>query len=417
MNPAWASSLDAFPLPGPVWLLRLLLLLCFFAHVVFMNLMAGGAFLAAVYALKGKPKHLWVAGRLARMLPYATPLAILMGVGAFLFAQILYGPLVYSAGVLMGAPLILVIPVLILAYSLMYFTSWQWERLGRARGYALAAIVLLLGYVGFAFANWFSLVLEPDRFLAKHLAHPGGWQLDLADFTVLPRFLHTLLAMVAVAGLWVAWGGMRRLRLEPEEGRWQFRSGATWFSGATIVNMVVGAWWLMALPQEPRKALSGGDLAGTASLLVGFAGGVTAIVLVLRGINSIRPARLVNGAIHALLISLLAMAVTRDAVRGAYLREAFSLDRLPVRTQWGALLLFLAVLAAGSCTVYWLARLARRSRGPRPGEEPPVQGPGLTDSGLRRILPTEQGFTRQSPTDSGPGRAAPGAAPQRLDDE
>jgi hypothetical protein len=242
--------------------------------------------------------------------------------------------------------------------------------------------------------------------------------MDLADFTVLPRFLHTLLAMVAVAGLWVAWGGMRRLRLEPEEGRWQFRSGATWFSGATVVNMVVGVWWLMALPPDPRKALSGGDLVGTAGLLLGFAGGVAAIVLVLNGINSVRPARLVNGATYALLASLLAMAVTRDAVRGAYLSEAFNLDRLPVRTQWGALLLFLAVLAAGSFAVYRLANLARRSHGPRPGEEGPVQGPGLTDSGLRRILPTEQGFTRQSPTDSGSGRGAPApAAPQRFDDE
>ena len=409
-------ALDALPLPGPVWLLRLLLVLFLFVHLVFVDLMAGGAFMATVYAFKGKPKHWWVAGKLVRMLPYATPIAVLFGVASYLFTQVLYGPLFYSAAILVGAPFILIVPVLVAAYSLTVLTSWLWEELGKARGYFTLGIFALLSYAGFVYSNLFALVLEPERFYAKYLAHPNGWQLDMADFTVLPRFLHMAFAMVAMAGLWVAWGGMRRLRLEPEEGRWQFRSGATWFAGATLVNAVIGAWWFLAVPSEQRMALAGGSLVGTVALMAGFAAAVAAVILVLNGINSIRPARWVNAAFHSLLLCILAMVIVRDSLRGAYLEGAYSLGKLPVRTQGWALGLFLVVFAAGAGLATWLVRLARRSRKRGPGDEEPIRGPGLTDTGLRRILPSESGFVRP-PAETGPQRSQPSqTGPIRLDE-
>jgi hypothetical protein len=406
---------DPSPVPGPVWLLKVLLYVTFLFHVLFMNLTFGGALLATVYGFKGKPKHLVAAWSLMRPMPYLIAFTITFGVAPLLFVQVLYGPLVYTAAILMGVPFILIIPALLLAYSLAYFCKNRWERLGSWRKVLSLLLFLLFGYVGFTYVNLFTLMLEPDRFHNKYLNHPGGLQMNLADPTIWPRFLHVLLGAVAVSGLWVAISGLRRLSLEPEQGRWQYRSGATWTAGATLVNFAAGAWWLLAIPREVMMIYMGGDALATGAFALGLACALATLVLVLLGINALKPKPYLMGSMHSLVLTLACMVVMRDRLRDAGLGAQYDVTKLPVSPQWGAILLFAGLFLSGAAVAAWLLRQghkARRERKEREGQV--LQGPGLMDSGLRRLSDADSGIFRGGLGDSSSGfRTGPGESGSR----
>jgi len=403
------------PLPAPVWLLKALLLLTFIVHLLFMNLMAGGNLLAALFAFKGKPRHLDAARGLVRIMPYATAFAIVFGVAPLLFIQVLYGPLFYTSAILIGTPFLLSIPVIILAYALMYLVRYRWDKLKRSRPWLPLLNFLLLGYVGFIMTSLSTLMLDPDRFKNMYLAHPGGWQLNMAEPTLIPRFLHMMVGAIAVAGLYVAIRGARRLRLEPEQGRWQYRSGATWFAGATLVNMALGVWWLLALPKEQMMTLMGGSLPASIAFGVALAAALLALCGALLGINSVKPGPYLWGTAGALVAVFAGMAIMRDAIRGAALRPDYVVQALPVGSQWGAIGLFALLMGAGAWVCWWLLKqqkIAGSERRPKP------PSPGLTDSGIRSLHPGDSRTTIPAVTDSGAHRLPPSSSgPHRLVDE
>lgn len=404
------------PAPAPLYLLKILLHATFLLHLLFLNVVWGGTFLSTVYLFKGREKHREAASYLAGYLPSLTAFAILFGVAPLLFVQVLYGRLFYTASILLGTPFLLVIPVLLGAYALLYLLKGSLAADAPGAPWIALGAFLGLGYVGFTFANLFALLADPERFPAKYQSHPGGFQFNLADFTVLPRFLHVFLASVALAGLWAALRGARRLPLEPERGRWQYRSGLTWFAGATLVNFAVGTWWLLALPPEGLHAAMGGSLPGTLGLAGGIVFGVLALVLALLGVNSLRASAFLRASAACLLLTLLFMVLLRDAVRDALLKAAGETPPA-FRPQWGALSLFLALfLAGGALAVYLFVVLARARRATRK-EEP--SGPGLSDSGAHAVSPSESGVRKLLPSDSQPLRSTSPSSSgvRRLDDE
>jgi hypothetical protein len=348
--------LDPAPVPAPIWLLKALLYVTFFVHVVLMNLILGGSLMAVYYGFKGQEKHIDAAGILSRMLPWAMPFTITFGVAPLLFVQVIYGPLFYAASIPMGVPFLMIIPVVIAAYYMMYYNSWRYETLGSKRPWIALAIFGLLGYVGFTYSNVFTLMLDPDRIHSKYLAHPDGFQMNLLEPTLLPRFLHMFLGAVAVSGLYMAFMGLKKLQDEPERGRWMYRSGATWFSGATLVSIAVGIWWLLALPDDQMKALMGGSLPATIAFGVGFLTGIGSFVFVLWAMNSSKPKRYFVVGKILVVVTLLCMIFIRDQIRDAGISSFFKLADLPVAPQWGVLSLFLVIFVLGLVVVYWLIK-------------------------------------------------------------
>lgn len=412
MMPAFPPP-DPSPVPAPVWMLKILLYVTFLAHLLFMNLTAGGALMTVVFAFKGKARHWDAAGQLAKGLPYLMPFTITFGVAPLLFVQVLYGPLMYTAAILMGVPFILVIPAVMLAYALMYLLSSRWATLGVLRGYCALLIFLLLGFVGFTYTNLFTLMLEPERFHDMYVNRPTGFRMNLADPTVFPRFLHMMLGAVAVAGLWIAIMGLRRLRMEPEQGRWQYRYGATWFAGATIVNIVVGLWWLLDVPLQERMIFMGQDLAATVAFGLGAAAGVSALVLALMGINSLKPKPLLMGSMHSLVVTMACMIVMRDRLRDAALKTDYDLSKLHVASQWGAIALFIVLFLAGIVAVVWLLRQASKAASAKTPGDDVNRGPGLMDSGIRPISAADSGAYRGGFPESGAYRPSPGESAAR----
>lgn len=354
--------LDPAPVPGPILLFKILLYATFSLHLVFMNLLLGGGLLMTIYAFKGKEKHLDAARSIAKALPLSMPFAISFGVAPLLFVQVLYGPLFYSASIPMAVPFLLIFPVAILAYYAAYILSWKWDSLGAIRPWLSCGFLGLLLYIGFTYSNVFTLMLDPERVKAKYLAHPGGWQMNLAEPSLIARFSHMFIGAVSLAGLYIAYLGLRRLVAEPERGRWMFRSGATWFSGAVILQIVTGLWWLLDLPKEQMAVVLGGSPVGTALFHTGALGSVACLVLVLLTLNRMKPWRFFGTAVALFFFNLLAMVVTRDLIRDAAVEPFLDPFALPTSPQWGVLSLFLLLFVAGLATMGWLLKLATKTR-------------------------------------------------------
>ena len=97
---------DPMPLPAPVWLLRTLLLLTFFLHILFMNTLLGGTAIALGCSLQRRSSKFaaLLAADLGRMLPSVFAFTITLGVAPLLFLQVIYGHLLYTSSILMAVP-------------------------------------------------------------------------------------------------------------------------------------------------------------------------------------------------------------------------------------------------------------------------------------------------------------------------
>ena len=258
-------GLDPLPLPGPAWLLRALLTLTFFLHLLFMNFVLGGSLLAAVDRLRGRdparPHHRALSAWLAGLMPVSVAAAVTFGVAPLLFVQALYGRLFFTGSVIMAWFWLAVIPLLIVAYYGTYFLAFRGDRPGRSPlAVSWISAVFFLA-IAFLYSNNMTLMLRPDLFAAKYLESGTGLTLNLGDPTLYPRFLHMLLGAVAVAGMAVAPDGLVSLSLRPGETV-NFR----WNIYAAEIGRYRGTVWLYLryLPldggAESRDALKALDI-------------------------------------------------------------------------------------------------------------------------------------------------------------
>jgi hypothetical protein len=173
-----------------------------------------------------------------------------------------------------------------------------------------------------------------------------------------PRYLHFMLGAVAVAGLLLAAAGATGRAKEPELSAWAMRHGLHWFAGATGVNVLVGVWWLVALPPETRALFAGGDAYATVVLWIGSVAGLLALAVSVVGLRR-RWAAAPWVAVGATVVTIAAMTLSRDAVRQAALGSESALDGAIVAAQWLPIGLFVALLVWAVATVAWMVTRLR----------------------------------------------------------
>jgi hypothetical protein len=362
---------DPIPLPAPVWLLWFLLMLTFFLHILPMNFVLGGSIVAAVSGGRGRdgrdPHHAELARWMSHAMPVAVAATITLGVAPLLFLQVLYGRLFFTGSVLMGWFWLAVVPLLILAYYGTYLLSFKGEALGPTAGPVRWFTALFFLIIGFFYSNNMSLMLRSEAFGEMYRADARGLHLNLADPTLLPRYLHFLLAAMAVAGMTVAFYGLLRKGKSPEFGTWAMRYGAKWFGIATALNILVGFWFLLALPQEIMSRFMGQSPFATLALALGILLGLGAMIMMFMAINAPDPASLVRGSLGALVLTLVFMVLVRDEVRRAAL-ERVAFETVPwIEPQWGNIGIFAVLLVAAVGTLVWMALAYARS-GRLPGD-------------------------------------------------
>lgn len=343
------------PITAPWWVFEALGLVTFTVHLLLMNVVLGASLLGAWRVLRRQG-----LGTDRGAIPTVLALAINFGVAPLLFVQVTYGHLIYTSSILMGAFWLLVVPLLILAYYGAYVAKVAKPDGALGRVATLVSTLLLL-YVAFIYVNNMTLMLQPARW-TEYFANRDGTMLNLGDPSLWPRFLHMLVGAVAVTGLYRALGAafLARRRGEPEplDG---IRGGLRLLAFATMLEVLIGLWFLMALPREVMLLFMGRSALGTATLALGLGLSVALIVVALRG-------RL-GWSTGLLLATMLVMVLQRWVVRQGYVQAFFDPRDLPLELAWSPLLAFLGVFALGLAVVAWLIRVAVSSGAPAgPGE-------------------------------------------------
>ncbi len=357
-------SPDPLPLPAPIWLLKFLLLFTFTLHVVPMNFVLSGGFIAAIAHTIGKRRqsehHLSVACGLGRMIPYAVAAAITFGVAPLLFLQVLYGQFFYTSSILMAWPWLSVILLVIIGYYGFYRYFF---RLQEQRGPSLwvlwvSSVLFLL--IGFLYTNNIVLMLTPEKWQSLYATSPYGAHLDLSEAIIIPRFLHFFVGSFAVSGLLVVLHGVWKRKREPEQGQWTIRYGSKWFIGATLAQFAVGVLFLFSLPEKMQSMFLGGDATATSLLIAGIVFALLAIILLVTTQSSEKLGSRSIAASVSVVLTVSTMVILRDIVRTKYLEPYFDVNTLKVDSQWGVLILFgvLLVLAVG-LVAFMIAKVIR----------------------------------------------------------
>jgi hypothetical protein len=368
---------DPLPLPAPEVLFHVLLVGTFTLHILAVNVLVGGSVLAAVNAvlqrLRPQAHRALLLQRVARPLTVSAAVTVSLGVAPLLFVQLLYGPFFFTSSILMAWPWLSVIAFVIAAYAGLYLIELRPRALGRWAVAVRAGSALLFVGVVFLYVNNVTLMLTPDKWRDIYDHFRRGLYLPLGEAALFPRYLHFLLAALAVGGLALLAYALWVRRREPAFGDWCLRQGAWWFLVPTALQMAIGPVFLVTQPASARDEFLATDLLETGVLWAGVACAVIAAALVLWTLRSRAPTLPGIAAVGSIVVSVALMSVARDLLRTLRTSSHLDVSTLPSETQIGAAILFFVVLVAGLGTVgymLWLLRRGRPGLADHPHEEP-----------------------------------------------
>jgi hypothetical protein len=351
---------DPLALPAPVWLLRALLLLLFFLHVIPMNLVLGGSIIGAIARVRGRRPDRRHEAELAHIIVKAMPVlisvAVTLGVAALLFLQVLYGRVFFVSAVVMGWWWLGVIGLLIVTYYAAYLMAFREASLGAAGTVLAWLIAAVAGLIALIYGNNMTLMLKPAELVARYAAGGGGVQLNLLDPALFPRHLHMVLGAIAVSGLAVSVVGAIRRNADPAFARWAVRYGAFYCALATSINIFAGLWWLAALPRDVLLQFMGRDMRPIGELLAGILLTMTGAGHTILAATGKRPVPMLMVSAATLLGGIAMMLLTRDTIRQITLAQAGYQPVNWVAPQWGPMLIFAVLLVLAAGTVAWMAR-------------------------------------------------------------
>ena len=347
-------------IPAPSWIFLVLDLLLFTLHILVINIVVGGSLIIATSRIFGKEDQpgQTVHSVLANKLPTSFALGINLGVAPLLFMQVIYGHLFYTSSVLMAVYWILVIPLLIIAYYAAYIHVRKYTSSVMISKVAILITSLLLLYIGFIYVNNMTLMAQPGKWTA-YFENRGGSILNMSDPTLIPRYLHFVVASVAVAGLFIAMVWSMRKKKGVEGADSKIHSALRIFGYATIVQVILGFWFLIAIPADFILQFMGRNIFYSLVLLVGFASGIGAIATAF--MSKLRP------TVIMLLTTIVAMVITRHNLRTLYLGDMFKLETLELSPQYDVLALFLVILIAGLAAVGYMVNQVRAADERRAG--------------------------------------------------
>jgi len=330
------------------WLwFQVLLIFTFFIHMILMNFLLGGSLLTVWDLLTGKLEK-----RTSGSIPTLVALTVNFGVPPLLFVQVLYGHFFYSSSVMLGVPWILVIPILILAYYGAYIFVKKTDKAPSLSKGALIFTSLSLLYIAFVFVNNNTLAIQPDRW-GIYFEDPGGRNLNLGEPTLWSRYLHFLLAALAIGALGRAIAYHFSKKNEKEKAS-QIKRNLKIFGWITVIQFAVGSWFWLTMPETVWKTFMGGSLFATAMMVAGW-------LLALLILHSAFTGRLVTAMVLGVL-EVLVMVIVRDLARGAYLKDLFSPSQLENVGEQSPLIAFLLIFVVGLLAIYYMIRLMSKSK-------------------------------------------------------
>jgi len=333
--------------------LHFFFILTFVLHLLFMNAMLGTGIIALIKSLKGTQKDLPIAKEISLKLPYTIAFTINMGVAPLLFIQVLYGNFIYTSSVLMGWYWLSIIGILIIAYYSAYLFDFKFDTLGSARSIFIAICVILMLLTAFLFTSNITLMLTPEKW-TRYFSNAGGTILNLSEPTLIPRFLHFVCASLAIGGLFLAIVGKIKAGKGNDTCEEMISSGMKWFSYATLVQIIIGFWFAILLPNNIILLFLGGSTFATFLVFSGLTGAGSALFF---GFN-----KRVWPSAGAAFFTVVVMVLIRDMTRAAYLKPYFTLSALKVEPQYSPMIIFIVTLIAGIGLIGYMLKLATKRK-------------------------------------------------------
>jgi len=263
----------------------------------------------------------------------------------------------YASTMLMAFYWLLIVGILILTYYGTYIYSLTYDRAADFHTVLSGAIATALLVVAFLFTCNLSLMVNPEKWSA-YFANPQGTLLNLTDPSLIPRFLHSVFASIAVGGLTIGFYydfKKRRGETNCDPG---IATGMKWFAIATILNFGAGPWYWGSLPLSVRALSGSGSTFFLLFLLLGIMGAIFSLIYGI--LQRVRP------AIYFLLTTLLCMVLVREFSRRLTLAPWFKTSDLEVVPQYSPLVAFLLIFAAGIGLVWYMIRLVLSDKEVRP---------------------------------------------------
>ncbi|HLJ49346.1 MAG TPA: hypothetical protein VKU01_25205 [Bryobacteraceae bacterium] len=355
-------AVDPIPLPAPVWLMKSLLVLTFALHFATVQMLLGGLMVVPGLTLLGRGNSARAGAlAIARRLPVVMTYVINFGVPPLLFAQVLYGRALYTSSVLIGFYWILVIPLLMLCYWLLYRFSARLEQ-GKAAWWSTGGALVVALAIARIYASNMTLMLRPEAWQSMYVAGQSGTSLPSGDPSLLWRWLFAIAGGPLFAGLWMLWLASRKT-FNAADGRFFGKVGGGLVVAGAVVQFAMAAF---------AYSSQSGDVLQRLAVNPWYAGArfawIAALALaVLLGLAElIKPSLGAIGSWAALAVGFLlvgGLALFRDGVRDATLAvKGFDVWQLPVATNWGVVIVFLVLFVAGIAAIGWLISVVARAK-------------------------------------------------------
>ncbi len=253
----------SLPLPAPLAFLKVLLVVSFILHIIFVNLMLGGVFLGVLYRIFGRWRKDSFYDRFAREIVMTTTvtksMAVVLGVAPLLSISLAYTKFFYAANGITGPYWISVPLIVITAFLLLYLYKFGWDTLGKRFWVHLSIGItacIILFFIPFIFLTNINLMLYPDTWENTK----GFWSATTLP-NVLPRYFHFITASLAVTGFFsfflFKYRGKRsslygnpKVSVTPDVGFYLRASklGILWALVATLAQAIFGLINFWTLP-------------------------------------------------------------------------------------------------------------------------------------------------------------------------
>lgn len=325
-------------------------ILTFSLHLLLANALVGGAVIAILLARKDRDSIM--ARDLGHRLPTILALTVNFGVAPLLFLQVLYGQFFYTSAILSAVWWLSIVGMLIAGYYALYIHQHrQQNEATRDTRFLVIGLVFSLA-IGFILTNVMTMMLRPGIW-EQYFMNRQGWLLNLFEPTLLPRFLHFVLASLAIGGLALALAARYGKNKGTEAAEEGVATGMKWFTTCSILQMSAGFWWLVALDRPVQLVFMGGNIGATILIVVAI--GLTAPLLI-TGFK-----RMPLAALGMTVLILLAMCGVRAIIRAATLDGYFLPETMPVTGEFSPLILFLVSLVIGLAVIAYMVKLFLRT--------------------------------------------------------
>ncbi len=357
------SLQDPMGVPFYPFVFQVLLVLTFALHIIFVNLVIGGVFMSVYGYFKKGNYYRALSKAFAKASTINFSLLIVLGVAPLLFMQVIYDPFWYTANVLSAAWMVGIVFVLMAAFSFAYVFYMKLYKDRKHIGVWGVAAFLLILLVGVTMHAVSYQALFPEQWVNWYV---GGSKADLSGTILhafqLPRFLHFIVASFAITGIFMmlyAWYFKERDDMDKSYLAWVGKTGAKMAVTFTVLQMVVGVWWLLSLPSGFQFYRNPVFL--TAGVLV------VLLLLVLIEAQS-NPQKYALPAAGLALIGVLGMTSAREALRMLYVgRYNYSVYTYKLNLSYGSTALFAVTFLMGIVIVsYLLSVVFKMGRSSKP---------------------------------------------------